>query len=226
MPSKDKHLITLSNVSFRTRGKTILKDINLTINKGDFLGIIGPNGGGKTTLIKLILGIYRPSKGTVRVMGKAPTRGREAIGYLSQFENIDLEFPITVREVVLMSTLGGPIHFTTGEDIRKAQKALRRMDIEKLADRQLQDLSGGEKQRVFIARALATEPEILILDEPVANVDITTQDSFYALLKELNKTMTIVIVEHDVETLRKYTNQVACINKCIHEGLCYHEVQG
>lgn len=220
-----EEIIKLENVSFDYAGEDFLKDVNLTIYKDDFLGIVGPNGGGKTTLLKLIMGLLKPKKGKIRVFGKPPVKGRTKLGYLSQFKEIDFDFPITVEEIVLLSRGGSNIfkHFSK-EDKQAADKAMDEMKISELRNRKLNELSGGEKQRVFVARALVNKPDGLILDEPMNNLDMSIQEEFYKILQNLNKEMAIVIVDHDVDMVTKYAKGVACVNKCSTHSIRYHPV--
>jgi zinc transport system ATP-binding protein len=194
-----KEIIRLDKVSFSYNENELLKDVTLSIYNDDFLGIVGPNGGGKTTLLKLILGQLMPKQGKIEVFGKTPREGRESIGYLSQFRHIDFDFPITAHQVVLLSRVGKKLFKRyTGEDRRLAEKALKDLGVWDLRNRKLSELSGGERQRVFIARALANEPKLLLLDEPLSNLDIHIREDFYSLLKELNNRVAIVLVDHDL----------------------------
>jgi zinc transport system ATP-binding protein len=220
---KRKEIIKLENVSFSYTNKEFLKDINLSIYEDDFLGIIGPNGGGKTTLLKLILGLLQPKEGNVKILGKSAKETRSQIGYLSQFKNIDFDFPITAYEIVLISRLGNKIIKKYSiEDREIVKKIMKELGIWKLKDKKLNEISGGEKQRIFVARALANEPKILILDEPMSNLDISIQEDFYKTLKELNKGIAIVIVDHDLEMMSKYVKEVVCVNKCDTHTIRYH----
>lgn len=220
---KRKEIIKLENVTFSYGKEEFLKDITFPIYEDDFLGIIGPNGGGKTTLLKLILGLLEPKKGKISVFGKSPRQGRKDIGYLSQFKNIDFDFPITAYEIVQLSRVGNSLmkRFSK-KDKEAAEKAMVELGIWKFKDKKLNELSGGEKQRVFVARALANEPKILLLDEPMSNLDIHIQEEFYKILKELNKRIAIVIVDHDLEMVSKYAKEVVCVNKCNTHALRYH----
>jgi zinc transport system ATP-binding protein len=219
-----KKIINLENISFSYNKEEFLKNINLSIYEDDFLGIIGPNGGGKTTLLKLILGLLKPKRGNIFVFENTPKSSRESIGYLSQFKNIDFDFPITAFEIVMLSRVGKNLFKQYNKQDRKAaEKALRSLGIWNLKDKKLNELSGGEKQRVFVARALANNPKILLLDEPMSNLDIHIQEGFYKLLKELNKKIAIVIVDHDLEMVSKYAKEVVCINKCNTHTIRYHK---
>ena len=220
-----QEIIRIRDLCFSYDTRPFLEDIHLTIYADDFLGIIGPNGGGKTTLLKLILGILRPDSGTIEVFGGTPQEGRAGIGYLSQFVDIDFDFPITAREVVLLSRLGGRlVKRYSQEDKQAAEHALRQMEIWDLRHRNLNELSGGEKQRVFVARALANRPRLLLLDEPMSNIDIHVQEAFYEILEELHRDIAIVVVDHNLEMLSRFVKEVACINKCDSHGLRYHGI--
>lgn len=218
-------IIELKDVSFSYDNENLIQNISLKIFEKDFLGIVGPNGGGKTTIIKLILGLLEPDSGKIQIFGKTPKKGRKDIGYLSQFEDIDFDYPATVLQVVMMSTLGSsPFKWFSSKDRKVAEDALRKMKILKLKDRMLSELSGGEKQRVFIARALASNPKVIILDEPTASVDISMKESLYDLLKEINREIAVVVVDHNIELISKYAKEVACINKCSFRSLKYHQI--
>jgi zinc transport system ATP-binding protein len=220
-----QEIVRISDLSFSYDERPFLEKINLTVYSDDFLGIIGPNGGGKTTLLKLILGLLKPDSGSIKVFGKPPREGRARIGYLSQFVDIDFDFPITTRETVLLGRLEGRLRTRfTREDRAAAERALRQMKIWDLRDRKLNELSGGEKQRVFIARALAIRPGLLLLDEPMSNIDIHVQEAFYEILKELHESIAIVVVDHNLDMLSRYVKEVACINKCDTYGLRYHGI--
>lgn len=219
-----EEIVKVENVSFSYTKEEFLKNISFSIYKDDFLGIIGPNGGGKTTLLKLIIGVLKPQKGKIDVFNKTAKKGREEIGYLSQFKNIDFDFPITVREIVLLSRIKNKlIKKYSKEDIKIAEKIMKKLDIYKLKDKQIGEISGGEKQRVFVARALASEPKLLVLDEPMSNLDIHIQEDFYEILTKLNKDIAIVIVDHDLEMLSKYTKEIICVNKCNTHTIRYHK---
>jgi zinc transport system ATP-binding protein len=220
-----KEIIRIQDLCFSYDGRPFLEEINLCIYSDDFLGIIGPNGGGKTTLLKLILGILKPDSGVIEVFGKSPREGRAQIGYLSQFVDIDFDFPITAREVVLLSRLAGRlIKRFSQADKEAAEDALRQMKIWDLRNRKLNQLSGGEKQRVFVARALANRPRLLLLDEPMSNIDIHVQEAFYEILQDLHQSVAIVVVDHNLDMLSRYVKEVACINKCDSHGLRYHGI--
>ncbi len=215
-----KELVKLENVWVHYDSVPVLEAINLSIESNDFLGIIGPNGGGKTTLLKVILGLIKPSRGRVTVLGMSPERGRKHIGYISQVNLFDHDFPISVLEVVLMGRYNksGLFQRYSEEDRKTAIAALKTVEMLGYKDRQVGKLSGGEQQRVFIARALATSPELLLLDEPTASIDPNMQAEFYEMLDKLKETMAIVLVSHDVSAVSIYVNDIACLNR----QLFYH----
>ncbi|MBS4535746.1 metal ABC transporter ATP-binding protein [Clostridium sp. D2Q-14] len=191
----------------------VLENINLNVNKGEFLGIIGPNGGGKTTLLKVLLGLIKPTKGELKVNNKRP------IGYVPQFSNFDRGFPISVLDVILLGALDGKIKFLhkfKKDQIRKAEDIMDSLEILDFKDRQISQLSGGQLQKVLIARALMVEPEIMILDEPTASLDANAKTDIYNLLKKLNKDKTIIVVSHDMGVINSYIDTVACLNKHLH----------
>ena len=219
-----KEIIKLDNISFSYNKDEFLKNINFSIYENDFVGIVGPNGGGKTTLLKLILGLLEPKKGKIYVFGKSPKNARYKIGYLSQFKNIDFDFPVTAEEIVLLSRIGNKVFKRYNrEDKEIVEKVLAKLGISKLRDKKLNELSGGEKQRVFVARALVNHPKILLLDEPMSNLDMHIQEEFYNILKELNKKIAIVIVDHDFEMVSKFAKEIVCVNKCITHSTRYHK---
>ena len=199
----------------------VLEEINLVIKEHDFLGIIGVNGGGKSTLLKVILGLVKPSKGTVTVFGDTPQVSRKYIGYVPQYSLFDLEFPVSVWEVVLMGRLGhtGLFKRYSEEDKKAALDALVKMDMLEYKDRQVGKLSGGQQHRVFIARALAANPKLLLLDEPAAGIDTIIQEEFYELLEKLKAKMAIVLVSHDISAVSVYVDKIACLN----HRLYYHD---
>lgn len=202
--------IEIRNLSFSYEKTPVLSDVNFSVDAGDFLAIIGPNGGGKSTLMKLIVGLLKPSEGDVRVFGEKVPSKKVSIGYVPQNTNRNLEFPITVAETV---STGLPLYKSNPQ---KVKEALETVKMESFAGRRLGELSGGERQRVLIARALAADPQILFLDEPSSNIDAQGQEDLYELLAELNAKMTIVIVSHDLMVLSNHVKSVACVNRTVH----------
>jgi len=214
-------VIDIQNVSFAYNGENVLKDINLMISRGDFVAMIGPNGGGKTTLLKLLLGLMEPQKGTIQVLGASPRDVSHKVGYVPQHTDINLTFPISVIDVVRMGGLspGPKWPGIKASEHKLAMDALTKMDMADMAHRRIGDLSGGQRQRVFIARALVAEPEILFLDEPTANIDAEGQFELYCMLERLNTSITIIMVSHDMLALSTHVKSVACVNQTLH----YHD---
>lgn len=213
--------IAIDDLCFSLGGLPILKNVNMRVNTGDYLAMLGPNGGGKSTLLKLILGLYKPDSGTIRVLGQRSGEAGGRIGYLPQHTHVSKAFPITVLDAVRMGLvepgLGGVAGFLRdSNEIERAQAALERVDMLSYANRSLSGLSGGQKQRVFIARALVSDPALLLLDEPTASVDSSSRASLFHLLKELNKEMTIIMVSHDISVLATGVKSVACVNHSLH----------
>jgi len=215
----NKPIIEVSDLSFSFNGHPVLEAVNLSLAKGEFTAIIGPNGGGKTTLMKLILGLIRPDRGKVRIMGGPPREMLHRVGYVPQEVGINKSFPISVADVVLMGKLrAGRKRFRgySENDRIAAQKTLEKLEMWKFRNRLIGELSGGQRQRVYIARAIVSEPEILLLDEPTASVDSKGQSEFYALLRELNKSTTILMVSHDLMVISAYVKSVTCVNRVVH----------
>jgi len=209
-------IITIKNLSFAYQGENnVLENVNLEVFSDDFLGIIGPNGGGKTTLLKIILGLLKPDKGDILVFDKKPKEARDLIGYVPQFLEIDLDCPVSVLDIVLMGILNRKKIFQkyNNEDLKLAKEALNFVDLWDLKDKQIGELSGGQRQRVYIARALIRKPKLLILDEPTTSIDEKSEKDFWELLKEINKNTAIIIVSHDIGVIFKNVNKIACLNK-------------
>ena len=206
-------VVQIEGLRFRYGAQPVLEDIAMEVSTGDFLGIIGPNGGGKTTLLKLILGLLRPDAGTIRLFGQTPAKARHLTGYVPQSSQSDFTFPITVAEVVAMGVLSpGTILFRNPAK-EVIQEAMASVGIEPLARTPFGELSGGQRQRCLIARALASKPRLLILDEPTSSVDTSVEQDFFELLHRLNATMTIILVSHDIGFISAYVNRVACVNR-------------
>ena len=214
-----ENIVEVRGVSFSYGENEVLKDVNLSIHRGDYLGLVGGNGSGKTTLIKVILGLLAPSAGSVRLFGKDVGQFREwsKIGYVPQkVTHFDAGFPSTAQEVVLMGRYGrrGLFKRITAEDRAKTKEALEHVGMWEHRNELIGSLSGGQQQRVFIARALAAEPEILFLDEPTVGVEKGVKEGFYSLLRKLNEELhlTIVLVTHDIESMSREAMHVACLD--------------
>ena len=214
--------IDLQNICFTYGGEPILCEVDLSIARGEFLGLIGPNGSGKSTLLKIVLGLLRPTEGEVRLFGQpaAQCNERWRIGYVPQrLSTFDAQFPATVAEVVGMGRFArlGPFRRPQAADREAVERALAAVGMIPFRDRRIGQLSVGQQQRAFIARALATEAELLILDEPTAAVDAATQEEFYHLLEGLNRDrgMTIMLVEHDLAMVAAHVASIALLNRRI-----------
>jgi len=225
-------IIQFNNVSFGYDHLFTLEGIDFQIEEGDFVGVIGPNGSGKTTILKLILGILEPSRGGVEIFGRRPGLSYDKMGYVPQKLHVDPMFPISVLELVLTGTLWRlPWWGRSREsDRRIALEALERVGIEHLKERQFGTLSSGQAQRALIARALAGQPKLLILDEPTANVDPESSADIHQILKKLSEEMTILMVTHDLHTVIHDTNKVLCVHEGVSElapdKVCEHFAYG
>lgn len=208
-------IIAVRDLWFSYNGIPVLAAVSLLVNQGDFLALLGPNGGGKTTLLKLMLGLLRPDRGTIHVFGELPGKSSHRIGYMPQHLHFNQSFPISVLDSVLMGRLkpGRGWSRYTQRDKLAAQQALERVEMWEYRNRRVGELSGGQQQRVFIARALVDEPEVLFLDEPTTSVDTKHQTDLFEILKELNETVTIVVVSHDVGIVSSHVKSVACVNQ-------------
>jgi len=214
----EPHPIQIENVDFAYGPVSVLEQANLTIGEREFVSVVGPNGGGKTTLLKIMLGLLEPQSGSAHVFGEVPMVGRKWIGYLPQHANLDSQFPVTALDVVLMGRMGKTrsLGFYSKTDHEIAQAMLERVGLEKLSARPLSALSGGQRQRVLIARALVTDPKLLLLDEPTSSLDDYVERELYDLLLELNKELTIAVVSHDIGFVSRYVQKVVCVNRVVH----------
>lgn len=213
-------VIELDNVSFSYSRVPVLQNVTFSVDQKEFLAVIGPNGGGKSTLVKLMLGLLKPDSGQIRVFGKPPGKVSSCFGYVPQNVASNRSFPISVLDVVIM---GRPRHHqiprTREKDRQAAEHALELLGMIEYRNRRIDDLSGGQRERVFIARAMTAEPDILILDEPTASVDTSGRTELYEILRELNRTKTIIVVSHDLMVMSSYVTAVACVNQEVY----YHD---
>lgn len=204
------------NYSYNKQSQA-LTDVSFSVFENDFIGLIGPNGGGKSTLLKIILSLLIPDSGIIKVFNKSNKDSRGYIGYVPQYSKIDLNYPISAWEVVMSGFLGNKRlgkNFTR-EEKEKADQVLRDLRLWELKDRAIGELSGGQRQRVMIARALVREPKLLLLDEPTNNVDEKSGRDLYELLHELNNRMAIIVVSHDVDVISRYVKRIFCLNNRI-----------
>jgi zinc transport system ATP-binding protein len=217
---KTEPLIESKRLFVAYQDKIVLEDVTFTVKQGDFWGILGPNGSGKTTLLKAMVGLVTPFSGSITLFGKAPSelgKNRDRIGYVPQHALIDFNFPLKVKDAVLLgrSRKIGIGRRPGAADRESVEKAMQLVEISDLADRQIGRLSGGQRQRVLIARALALEPEILLLDEPTAALDVNAAEGFYEWLHSMHQKMklTLMLVSHDVGVVSRYVSTVACLNR-------------
>ena len=216
-------VIDIRSLSFSYGSVPTLSGIDLQVAEGEFLGIVGPNAGGKSTLLKLILGLLQPQSGGLRVLGRSPRAASRRLGYVPQYPSFPRDFPISVEQAVQLGRLGqggsrwqalwpGRAH---GADHEAVRRALAEVEAGDIAKRQIGSLSGGQLQRVLLARALVGQPRILILDEPTANIDQRLESEIFDLLKTLNTRMTILVVSHDIAFISRYVSRVACVNRTL-----------
>ena len=210
-------VIRIEDVSFSYGDVPALEHVSLEIHEREFVALVGPNGGGKSTLLRILLGLLRPDSGRVTLLGRRPEEGRRHVGYVPQSLHFDRDFPLRVRDMVLMGRLGVSRRLIghSPEDRRRAMDAMEQTEIAHLADRQIGTLSGGQFQRAVIARALVSDPKILILDEPTANIDQRSESDIFELFRELNEQMTILVVSHDIGFISRYVDRVACLNRTL-----------
>ncbi|SMC23720.1 zinc transport system ATP-binding protein [Desulfacinum hydrothermale DSM 13146] len=212
-----REVASLSGVTFAYNGHQVLEGVDLDLEERDFAAIIGPNGGGKTTLMKILLGLLRPQRGQVLLFGEPPQRTAHRVGYVPQDIHANKHFPISALDVVLMGLLrpGRLFRRYSRDDHRAAEEALDQMEMWPERHKRMEELSGGQRQRVFIARALVSNPQALFLDEPTASVDAMGQTDLYSHLKRLNERITILVVTHDLMVLSSYVKSVICVNRSL-----------
>ena len=217
----EPYAMELKGVTFSYDKTPILEDVTFSLKQGDFLGIMGPNGGGKTTLLKLFLGILIPDKGEIRVLGQTPHDAKHRVGYVPQYTDLNLDFPVSALDIVLMGRLRQSRigRWYSRKDRSKAEEVLEKVGMWDYRHMHIGELSGGQRQRIFIARALATDPEIFFLDEPTASVDPEFETDLYSFLRELNKDITIVLITHDIGVISRNVKSVACVNRT----MMFHE---
>lgn len=224
--------VDLEHLSFAYEQDLVLRDVSARVMQGEFIGIIGPNGGGKTTLLKLIMGALTPSSGSVKIFGFPPSAMLSRIAYVPQTLGFDRQFPISVLETVLMGRLSKLTWYGRyrQEDLSAAQEALFAVGLQDTQERAFGTLSGGQAQRVLIARALVSHPDLLILDEPTAGVDVQTQQEIYKLLKTLCKDKTILMVTHDLNIAISHVHRVLCVQQQLYslmpQEVCEHFALG
>lgn len=211
-------IIQINGLSAGYDGKTVLSQVDLTVYERDFLGVIGPNGGGKTTLVKCILGLHQPNQGIIRFYQKGKEVPEMNMGYLPQYNHIDRKFPISVYEVVLsgLSKRKSIFRRYSKEQHEQVRQMILRMGLEGLEERAIGSLSGGQLQRALLGRALVSNPEVVILDEPNTYIDKRFEAKLYSLLEEINRERAIILVSHDIGTVLKNVKTIACVNETVH----------
>jgi len=209
--------VEIHDLAFSYGGARVLEDVNLDIEAGEFFGLIGPNAAGKSTLLKLMLGLLDPDSGSINVFGERPAVSRRKLGYVSQFPTFQRDFPIAVADVVISGRIGLTASFGgyANADRSKAAEVMAALEIEDIAGQQVAALSGGQTQRMLIARALVCDPEILIMDEPTSNIDIRAEQDIFSLLRIYNSRMTIIVVSHDIGFISSYVGRVGCLNRTL-----------
>lgn len=209
--------ISVKGVTFSYGGPVVLEDVNLDVEDGEFLGVVGPNAGGKSTLLRLMLGLLEPTTGSIEVGGRSPSEGSRVIGYVPQYPPFARDFPITVEQTVLLGRLGTAraLGGYSRRDRDTADRVMTETEILNIQGRRLNTLSGGQLQRVLLARALASEPKILMLDEPTANLDVRMESDIFELLRNLNQRATIIVVSHDIGFISQYVGRAACVNRTL-----------
>lgn len=219
-----KEAIEWNDVRFAFDGQTVLRPSSFAIHPGTCAGVMGPNGGGKTTLLKLIMGFLSPQSGSIRIAGKSPVEARELIGYVPQFLRADRDFPITTEELVLLGCIANP------EKKKNLKHWLERLGLAEHRQKSFGSLSGGLAQRALLARALISDPEILLLDEPTASIDPPSAALIYELIKSLKGKKTVLLVTHDIKTIIERVDQILCVQGTIVSYLpgqvCEHFAMG
>lgn len=213
-----KTIIKLDNIQAAYEGAPVIEGATFCINERDYVGIVGPNGGGKTTLMRVLLGIIKPTKGKVSYFSDGKEVNHITMGYLPQYNKIDKAFPISVYDVILtgLARPGGILGRYSKEQKEQADRIIRKMELQGLEKRSISDLSGGQLQRILLARALVSQPDVLVLDEPNTYIDELYQEQMYDLLDTLNKECAVVLVSHDIDALLGKAGKVVCVNKTVH----------
>jgi len=210
------YLFEMHSLSASYGANMVLQDVDLKVNENDFIGVIGPNGGGKTTLLKVILGLVKPSEG--KIVFNNELLNNNSIGYLPQMSTGDINYPVTVTDIILSGLMirKGIISRMSSSDKTRAMKVMDELGLEEMTNSTLNELSGGQMQRVFLGRAIIGNPRLLLLDEPGNFVDTTFENDFYEKLRDLNKRMAILMVSHDVGTISSHIKSFACVNRSLH----------
>ncbi|MDD3804314.1 MAG: ABC transporter ATP-binding protein [bacterium] len=207
--------VSIENLSVAISGNIVLEDVNLIIRKNELVSILGPNGSGKTTLLRAVLGFCPIKSGKINIFGRDVGSDKNLIGYVPQYMERKSDFPLSVKEVILYGMYSGCFRNFSENDNEKADRFIEKFSLAELKKRRFAELSGGEAQRVLLARALVGDPKILLLDEPTASADRKSQDDFFALLEELQKKMAVVLVTHDLGAVSTHIKRIVCLNKTV-----------
>ncbi len=222
--------VEVEELFFAYEATSVLEDVSFSVKEKEFVALFGPNGGGKTTLLQLLMGFLKPQRGKIKLFGKTPKNAREYIGWVPQNFHFDPAFPISVEEVVLGGRLRNASWKFQASDRQSVKECLNRVGMKKSLQAPFAALSGGQQQRVLIARALASNPALLLLDEPTASVDHEAEKEIYALLESLRKEMTILMVTHDLNRAVKSVDRLLCVQKTVtqmpQEKVCEHFALG
>ncbi len=210
-------VLTVQNLSFAYNSGPVLQDVNLAVREMEFVWVVGPNGGGKTTLLKLFMGLLRPQTGEIKIFGLSPEKARRQIGYMPQAISLDSHFPASVMDVALLGRLGGSLGPYGKEDREAAEESLESVGLSDHRSRPFSSLSGGQQRKLLIARALACRPKLLLLDEPTANLDLVAEQDLFELLDKLNGHLTIVMVSHNPTFVSESARRVLCVNRRVAE---------
>lgn len=215
-PNEPAPAVALRDVHFSYESRPVLESVNLSIPRGRFVCFVGPNGGGKTTLFRLLLGLIKPIRGTIQILGGEPESTRPQLGYVPQHFAFDPLFPVRVFDVVRMGCLGGPERLGRAQVRQRVAEALGVVGLGALETQWFNRLSGGQRQRVLIARALAAQPAMLLLDEPTSNVDAGAENEILGLLEQLHGALTVLLVTHNAAVASRFLEMIVCVNRQVH----------
>ncbi|PIP13086.1 MAG: ABC transporter [bacterium (Candidatus Stahlbacteria) CG23_combo_of_CG06-09_8_20_14_all_34_7] len=210
-----KNVLSISHVFLTRDNQRVLEDVNLDVNENELISILGPNGSGKTTLLKAILGFQKIDSGSIKIFGENPENGRSKVGYIPQFIERNSDFPLSIRDIILYGRYTGSFVKYKEEDFNIVNRYIEEFSLSKLRNKKISELSGGEIQRVLMARSLVRNPKLLLLDEPTSSVDKKSQEEFFAILNRLKENMAILLVTHDLGAVSTYIKRIVCLNRTV-----------